>query len=209
MSFFRPLFPRWIVWLALPAFLAACAAAGTNGGPRFYLLTPLEKTAATLPERATLVLALSPMDLPQYLNRPQIVTRSGRNELHLAEYHRWGDNLKKNATRVLAENLARRWPTEKVFVSAHQSSIEPPFFAVDVTVLAFERDPAGEVRLEARWIIRRGGTKKALATRVSELAAQPEREGDYPATVAAMSRLLNDLSGEIILELERLTASSR
>jgi uncharacterized protein len=44
--------------------------------------------------------------IPGYLDRIQIVTRRGRDEIGLGEFDLWSDPLKDGATRVLGENLA-------------------------------------------------------------------------------------------------------
>jgi uncharacterized lipoprotein YmbA len=59
---------------------------------------------------------VGPITLPKYLDRPQIVTRSGRNPLTLAEFDRWAKPLQDNVSRVLAENLARHIPTDHILL---------------------------------------------------------------------------------------------
>ena len=61
----------------------------------------------TVPEAVDVAVVVASVRLPQYLERPQIVTRSGDNRLQLAEFDQWGGNLYQDMTRVLAQNLAR------------------------------------------------------------------------------------------------------
>ena len=58
------------------------------------------------------VIGVGPITVPKYLDRPQIVTRSGRNQLALGEFDRWAEPLQDNVLRVLAENLAFLIPTD-------------------------------------------------------------------------------------------------
>ncbi len=54
---------------------------------RFYILTPLDSLAAGKKTRGaqnTPIIGIGPVELPGYLDRPQIVTRAGGNQLNLA-----------------------------------------------------------------------------------------------------------------------------
>ena len=62
--------------------LTACGGASQNA--KFYTLSSI---AAPEPARATvsqevLVIAVGPLRIPEYLDRPQIITRTGPNELY-------------------------------------------------------------------------------------------------------------------------------
>ena len=88
--------------------LEAC----TSTPSRFYVLSSLsasETIAATAATQGP-VIGVGPITLPKYLDRPQIVTRAGSNQLALAEFDRWAEPLQDNVARVLAENLAPPHP---------------------------------------------------------------------------------------------------
>jgi hypothetical protein len=71
----------------------------------FYLLGS-DLTGDTAAAEATgLRLGLRKPRLPEYLDAPTIVTRRGPNEIHFAEFHRWGEELGPAINRVLALNL--------------------------------------------------------------------------------------------------------
>ena len=90
-----------VATLALVAALAAgCSSAPTT---RYYVVTPLAAAAAAPVPGPSVVVA--GVRLPQYLERPQLVTRSGDSQLELQEFHQWGGNLAKDLTRVLAAHL--------------------------------------------------------------------------------------------------------
>ena len=62
------------------------------------------------------VVAVGPVAIPDYLDRPQILTRSGPSELQLAEFERWAGSLEKDVSRVLAENLSTLLEKDHVIV---------------------------------------------------------------------------------------------
>ena len=69
-------------------------------------------------------LGVGPVRLPGLLDWPQIVTRRGADEIDRAEFDRWAEPLAETVPRVLAEDLAALWKTDRVAVfcetNAHQ-----------------------------------------------------------------------------------------
>jgi uncharacterized lipoprotein YmbA len=71
-----------------------------------YYLLGSDLTGDTAAAKTTgLRLGLRKPRLPEYLDTPTIVTRRGPNEVHFAEFHRWGEDLGPALNRVLALNL--------------------------------------------------------------------------------------------------------
>ncbi len=193
---------------AVPVFaiaaLLALAGCGGNAPSRYYFLSALPEAggprSASTPERGVAV-GIGPVRLPDYLNRPQIVTRTGPNEFHLAEFNQWGGPLEGEFSRVLAENLSVLLPGHRVAIFPWNMPY-PAQYRVQVTVVRFEADPSGEVGLVARWSIA-GKDGKMLRAVQSSLREAAGRQ-DYDATVAAMSRALAGLSREIASALRTL-----
>jgi uncharacterized lipoprotein YmbA len=175
--------------LLLTFVLAGC---GSSSSPtRYYVLTPLE--AAAPAEKRDIAVLVSGVRLPQYLDRPQIVTRGGDNRLQVSDHEQWAGNLRQDMTRVLAENLGRLLGSERVVAAPHTVRAQPDF-RVDVEVLRFERAPDGRVRLAAKWWLSRGdGT--VLASPSAEVAGSALGEaGSFDALVASMSAVYNELA---------------
>lgn len=175
--------------LLLLLLLAGCGSASSP--TRYYVLTPLE-TAAPAEKRDVAVL-VSGVRLPQYLDRPQIVTRGGDNRLQVSDHEQWAGNLRQDMTRVLAENLGRLLGSDRV-VAAPNTLRAQPEFRVEVEVLRFERAPDGRVRLAAKWRLSRGDGA-LLASPSAELAGGALGEaGSFDALVASMSAVYNELA---------------
>lgn len=182
--------------LALPVMvLGACLAliggCGSSPTPKFYVLSPLPRQVVGTEE--DLAVGVGPLELPDYLDRPQIVTRSGRNELNLAEFDRWGEPLRENTAQVLAENLAALLPSKKVSVFPWKRSAQVQYQLV-AKITRFDRGEGGEAVLAVRWAVL-GADGKDLLSRESRYAESPAGDG-YAATVAAMERALAQFSRE-------------
>jgi uncharacterized lipoprotein YmbA len=175
--------------LSFAFLLAGCGA--SSSPTRYYVLTPLD-TAAPVEKRDVAVL-VSGVRLPQYLDRPQIITRGGDNQLQVSDHEQWAGNLRQDMTRVLTENLGRLLGSDRVFAVPHSVRAQPDF-RVDVEVLRFERAPDGRVRLAAKWWLSRGDGA-VLASPSAELSGNTLGEaGTFEALVASMSAVYNELA---------------
>src|SRR5438094_536718 len=78
---------------------------GRSEPATFFTLTPLETLDGAAGEPTKEVLGLGPVAIPGYLDRPQLVTRVGANEVQLAAVARWGEPIREGIVRVLRQNL--------------------------------------------------------------------------------------------------------
>lgn len=182
--------------------LGLFGCAGRADTTRFYVLAPTVGTQTA--ERAEanprdLRVGIQDIELPRYLDRPQIVTRASANRLELAELHQWGAPLRRAVPGILAENLARLLPSDLVLVSPWGRSFVPDFQVV-VEVRRFEGSLGGESELAARWrILGRAGEEVGFgSSRIIEPSGP-----DYESLVAAQSRLVGALSREIAEAVRR------
>ena len=185
---------RLILILVLAgSFSAGCATQKT----RFYVLSPLDSGAGLVNEtheKGSLSVEIASLRLPRYLERSQIVTRTGQNRLERAKFHQWGESLQKNMIRVLARNLSRLLATPEIAVSPHRPPA-PPDFRIELEVMQFERGSDGQVRLSAQWRLSGGRDRKTLTTQITELeTAVVEGGEDFDHTISAMTTLFGELS---------------
>lgn len=193
--------------IASALLLTGCAESKPS---RFYVLTPLdaakEPTGAIGP-----ALGVGPVVIPQYLDRPQIVTRSSDNRLDLAEFDQWGGRIGDNITRALAENLSGLLKTDRVSIYPWtDSSALTAQISVDIT--QFERDQSGTVTLTAFWTIADAQSGKILRNGRSNIQKPiaPGATGDaggFDGITAAMSAALASFSEEIAAAIRSLPAT--
>ncbi len=180
--------------------LSGCAATQDT---RFYLLSSLPRTAAGSQMKKTeLTLGIGPVNIPEYLDRPQIVTRSSRNALRLAEFHNWAEQLKINIAQVTAENLSILLSTAqvKLYPWPQSGSVD---FQVVINVIQFEGNPAGNAVLLARWSILNNRGKTELTERTTHITVRPKGR-DYRSLAEALSKTLADFSREIAGDIKSL-----
>jgi uncharacterized lipoprotein YmbA len=138
---------------------------------------------------------LGPITIPDIFDRPQIVTRPQPNRIDLAEFDRWGGDLNRDLSRVLAQNLMSRLNTDSI-LSHPWSSSDNPDFQVAVQVFRFDGEVGQVARLEGVWRLMDGAEGCELATHHFRFDESPAGSG-YPEFVSAMSRAVAKLSQEI------------
>ena len=188
---------RTLLLVVASAWLAACA---TSPQSRFYTLTPLASAEKKQPSMVSVNVA--PVEIPDYLDRPQIVTRDGRNRLVLAEFHRWAGSIGENMSVVLAEDLAMLLGTDRVFVNTAAPSNEADY-SVTMRVLRLDALPGDHVLLKAQWTLFCGPGSKKGVTRVSNITERLN-DGSYDTMVAAVNQAVEKVSREIAREITKL-----
>jgi len=141
------------------------------------------------------LLVVDPVVLPGYLERPQLVSRGDPGELNLSHDERWSEDLSQNVSRVLADDLAERIPSDRVGV-LQPGSPQRGGTRLRVEISRFERSADGEVELVARWSLRQQDESEPHLTRRSTLRVATEGS-ETADTVRAMSQALAHLADEI------------
>lgn len=187
-----------ILFATLVLTAAACSLNPKQDPSQFYLLTSAADAtpAGRVPGPATgdLVVGLGPVTFPAYLDRPQMVTRLSQNQVSLSEQERWAESLSANFTSVLAKDLEGALGARRVLVYPWFGSASPRR-AVEVVVIRFERDASGSAELRCQWSIT--GPDGKLITRREATYRQPASDATTAASVAALSRTIQDLSADI------------
>ncbi|UEM02643.1 PqiC family protein [Skermanella rosea] len=190
----------------LVPLVAACAA--TLPPPDLHVLSSLPREAATGPGSPAAArgpaVGVEQANIPEYLDRPEIVTRSGANTIQVSQGDRWGQRLQGDVTRVVADNLRGLLPSDNVFVLPLRRR-EQLTYTVTLDVTSFERDASGDAVLNAYWSVLDAQTEAERAGARARYVEPVEGEG-IEATVAAMNRALNALSRDIAAGIRRASA---
>jgi uncharacterized lipoprotein YmbA len=186
---------------------AAFMLSGCLGGsprPEFYRL---EATALAGPPVASLPglgIFVGTIDLPDYLDRDEIVTSDGLHRLVPADAQRWGGSLDSDVQRVVADDLAALLGTAHVAAYPVQPRF-PVAWRVLVDVRSFEGAPGGTVRLRARWVVASEDDGRAVAVEES-IVEQSAASEDWEAYVAAQSAALGVVTRQIAEKIASLAA---
>jgi len=147
------------------------------------------------------VVGIGPVEVAPYLERSQIVRRTGRTRLQLAEYDRWAEPIENNIASVLSDNLARLMPTIQPIVRPWSEAGAE--YHVLVKVLRFDSDADGRVVLNVDWGIQQDGSHSMPVVRRTRIEQMSEGS-DYDSITRAMSAALTVLSEAIAVELSKM-----
>lgn len=169
---------------------------------KFYLLAPIASGTAATPTTGNLAIGVGPVDFPEYLRRPDIVTRTSPTEIDVSNTNLWGEPLDKNFNRVLRENLATllNTPNIKAFPWPRDTNVN---YQVKVNVQRFEKTSSGHSEMIVQWAIEDGRSGKDLYASETR-ASTPFGAGD-PVGSSALSNNLATLSEAIATEIESLS----
>jgi uncharacterized lipoprotein YmbA len=190
--------------LAVAVAVLVSTGCATSPPSSFYTLTPMRALPDSGgPPSAAPGVGLGPVNFPQFLDRPQIVTRDAGNRLAIDEFHRWGGTIQDDFLRVWLENMSALLGTTSVF--AFPNEVRYPLdFRVTADILAFEGTYDGYAVLRARWVVLDHRTDQVLRveeTHYRRPLAEPKDEG---ALIAAMSETLGDFSRDVAVTLQQL-----
>jgi uncharacterized lipoprotein YmbA len=193
---------------AAPVFFAC----STTSPTRFYVLSTIADKPSEPPSDVSV--GVGPINLPQYLDRPQIVTRLSSNQLAVGEFDQWGGQLDDGFARTLAGNLSLLLQTDRVqlYPWKDEQSLD---YAVTVDVINFEQDVDGSSLLDVYWSLLEARTGRVKLRRhavyrdpggapITDTQAHGQSailsgnsKRPYDSAVAAMSRNLGALSRDI------------
>jgi uncharacterized lipoprotein YmbA len=175
--------------------VSGCSILSPRPDPsRFFTLTPIAEPGPNPGALAGHVLGIGPITFPPYLDRPELVTRVGPNEVRSAAFDYWAGSLAKQFEATLSHDLQALLGPSSVQTYPWYAGAQPDV-VVEVDVLQFERAVDGQVHLRARWRLRKGKSGEVLRAGESNLAhpAAP----DAVSTVAALSELVGRFSREL------------
>ena len=138
-------------------------------------------------------------EIPSYLDGTRMVTRTAKNQLSYAEFHRWSESLDLGVTRASADNLAASLGT--LNYSYYPNRIRPDnLFEISIAVQRFERTGDNDVVFEGSWRFFHEGEQKSILP-LKETAAVDGT--NHLATVKAMGVVLQDISSRISEHIEK------
>jgi uncharacterized lipoprotein YmbA len=185
--------------------LACVACLGSSPAARFYTLSTLnphegQGGGGGAPGYRVRV---APVTLPEGVDRPQMVRRTGDNTVVVDEFDRWVEPLDALLRNTLVQDLAALVPEAQVLGDA------VPGLAADRTVVvAMNRlDLSGQLLMDAVWFVLPAGADQPERTHRTRLT-EPAGAGTPADVVPALSRAMEKLSREIAAELAQSRTGS-
>lgn len=177
--------------------LSGCISVSNSPTPRFYVLgavyeSQVSKKINIAPD---VVIGVGPVKIPQYQDRPQIVTRSKEEMLEFAQFDRWGESLDLGVARLIGENLTVMLGGAKCTLYPWNVSV-PVKYQVIVEILQLESELDKYLFFVAQWLVIDVQNTKTMIMKRSEFR-QPIIPQNYSGLAKTLSTACALLSGEI------------
>jgi uncharacterized lipoprotein YmbA len=186
-------FLRRLLCLLLSLGLGACASSPPL---RYYSLDDGRPMAVGLPNGVSV--AIMQVNLPELVDRPQLVVRSDGHRVQLSENDRWAEPLRRQVPRLLARDLGVALDSGRVValsVDAREFDID---FRVVVDVQHLEVVLGQRVELDAVWRVeRRNGRPVFGRSQLVEGLSDKAAPDDHAAAVNAERKVFRTLAKNI------------
>ena len=174
---------------AASILLGACAS---SPPVRFYSLEPLPGTQPEVEK--PYAMGVGPIQFPEYLRRPQIVTRTVGTELQLADFDRWSEPLAGAFQRVFTFNLDQLL-TDWTIVEFPYGNLWDPQYRMQARVSRFDTDEVGKAVLNVQWgVVNLESEGMLVRIRRDQYTAQASDPDDYDSRVKALNATVEDFS---------------
>ena len=181
-----------------------CVSIPRSPTPRFYLLKA--KTDTVLLKKydfpADIVVGIGPVKIPEYLDRPQLVTISKEGTLVLAQFDRWGESFNVGVERLTREYLTKMIPGVTLTVYPWGSAM-PVRYQVAVEVVELECELNKDLHFVAQWQIIDLNENKSIQIKRFEFR-QPVNPQNYAGLVKTLGSAWASISNEIAEALSGL-----
>jgi len=194
----------WLRSLALPGCCGLLFACASSPPIRFYILneiapaTPVLAAApATLVARQVAV-RLEPVAIAAELDRPELVTRTGPNRVHVAGSERWAAPLTDQIRRVLSDDLSARLPPGWVADPSEPATTDPRRL-LTIAIAEFYGDSSCAVTLRASWSLTQPHASSQRGSELVQLPSSSPCSGELPAAMSRALALLSDRLAALIV----------
>ena len=186
--------------LWLPALLLI-ALAGCSSKSQFYRLEPTvpspQGSKSIHPKR---ILGIGEVQVADYLEKPELVTRLGGVHLKVQEEQRWAGSLAKSVQEVLQQDLSALLPRHTVLSYPWDEPVSDAY-RLFVTIDRFDGDVNGTVTLAGHWSLA-DQSRNSVVT--GEKFRYVQKGAPDPAgIVTTQSSLLERLSRHIASKVRR------
>ncbi|MGF6999259.1 PqiC family protein [Paraburkholderia sp. GAS32] len=183
--------PSLIVAVALA--LAALYGCASSPKSDFYTLSPAA-AQTDMPPAAPIAVLITVVTVPDLVDRPQIVVRSGDNKVDIDEFARWADPLKSQIPRVVRADLGQllNSPLVSTYAIGGDSASA---YRVQLDIQRFDAALGDAVTVDVLWSVAPPGKKPVLSGRST--VHEPCTGAGFDGVVAAYSRALGTVSRDI------------
>lgn len=180
------------LWLLVLLLAAGC---GSSPPVDYYTLEPIFDSQPRDPGEAK-ILGIGPLQIPGYIDRPQLVTQVGGNKVKVDEFNRWAEPLDQALPRIVAVNVDGLLDAVIAVTFPY-----PSRFRVDYRLMGrivrFDADRDGAAVLEVQWVVQDADAQNVIEPRRDRYTAQARSAQDPNAIVQALNQTIEAFSRDV------------
>lgn len=175
--------------------LSACSSNNTPQTQYYLLNSPTSANLATTDKENSTDVAITLLELPEYLKQPSLVLQLSSHQLHYSHFHMWAEPLQSSFTQALAldlNNIANRY---HFIAPATPNEINADTKLV-VKITAFHVTHQSQAILVGSYWLQAKDIKRKLKGNDFSFTVQLKDDG-YPHAVEQMRKAVTQLADEI------------
>jgi uncharacterized lipoprotein YmbA len=180
---------------------AGCISVSSSPSPQLYMPHSMPKDQALqkfdFPQGV--FIGVGPVRVPEYIDRPQMITRTKSGRLDIAQFDRWAEPIDSAMLRMLDENLVVMLSGVNT-VKFPWSVNSPIRYQLGLDVIQMDSDLEKDLTLIVRWNIYDMVARQMVFSKRSQIVT-PIIPHDYFGLSEALSAAVAKLSGEIAEQL--------
>jgi uncharacterized lipoprotein YmbA len=184
-----------------------CTLAPRQDRTHFIILAPASiqgtKTQVGSHRLTSVAIGLGPIQMPEYLDRPELLIRTSATGFELSDTDRWGEPLADNFRHVLTDDLTALLPDSSIVQFPWYPGTRLDYI-VRIQVQRFEADAASRrAVLAARWELMDARSKQPFLARDTQLS-EPITSLAGEAVAAALSQDVVAFAQQIAAGLDEM-----
>ena len=180
--------------IATMTIITSCISAPTAKTENYYTLQPIQSTPITT---KNISIGLMPVDIPSYLDKPQIIVQSNNSAIfQINEKERWIERFGKLVDRTVTNDLYSYIPN--ALISNPLIDEENSEYNVSIQINKIGGALNNTLSLEAVYTIQNNKTSKTIQKRVMLNEKTGPSYIDYADTI---SKLINEMVKQIATEI--------
>ena len=186
--------PRYLLVVLLLCGLSACS---TATAPQYYAIALPDEQSGTLSASLQPVVAVSDVELADYLSSVGIVYQQDDVQLTTANQHRWAEALDKQLTRALLQNLRQQLPD---WQWQNGQMAGQNIAQLQVKIRGFHGKADGHAVISGEWVLNTG--KQQYSGQFQQL--YPLTADGYPALVRELRTGWQQTTSQLATKLKPL-----
>lgn len=178
--------------LALACTILTGCFGGRTPDSKFYLLNPIETNETNVLSKKQISIAVEQAIVPEFLDRPQIVTQEENSEIKISELNRWAEPLSDVFRRAIIEDMQQFLPN--AFIKPKQYNDDIYNYTVIIEINQMIAVLGEEATLDVWWSIKDMNGNLIERKRVTY---KEEIKNSYESYISAESQMVGKLAKNI------------